>query len=562
MSGWLAGMRKTGLSQSPRPSYVASLMSSKNGSAFQSARQLSISLANRKGRSAKVARVCGWRVPDRGHTVIHTGNAGEVRVIRPWRGHVSDEGETAAVHVSDSQGVQVGAGGIQQNIWATVRAGLDTASLSALNLRTAVSRLQQASYDDVVDLFASSTGDHMTHVLRALLLADEARVVAVLADINRPRATELINLLAVDAPWLSPLLEGADAISDKAACLKWVDAGRLERFDGSYARHYKGGRLFWSKEYGVLAVGNVMEIYRATTGGWLGLPIGEQEPRSASPFGTDGIRQSFEAGVIYSSKHGTYGVHSVIMPCYEAEGDSAGWLGFPVAESTGDSGAGEIQRFEGGGIYRSSHEESFTVQVEVMQAISGDQTMVPISQEVTTVSSRSTQGRLQRFRSPEGRGHETAVYSSAGRSVVVDPRVWNYYRDLGGEASWLGFPIDRANALLHMSRFYGDNTLKDFSQRAFKNSFSQNFEGGTIFWGINNSPRAVPIAVVKVIDIPKIVRSVGMSPLQQARPTTLGWPVSDEQSVGTQGTDRIQFFEDGVVTLRNGKREIWKRPSK
>jgi hypothetical protein len=40
----------------------------------------------------------------------------------------------------------------------------------------------------------------------------------------------------------------------------------------------------------------------------------------------------------------------------------------------------------------------------------------------------------------------------------------------------------------------------------------------------------------------------------------LGFPVIEEQPAGEDGSGRIQFFENGVVTLRDGKREIWLRP--
>jgi hypothetical protein len=39
-----------------------------------------------------------------------------------------------------------------------------------------------------------------------------------------------------------------------------------------------------------------------------------------------------------------------------------------------------------------------------------------------------------------------------------------------------------------------------------------------------------------------------------------GRAVSEEQPIGTGPGDRIQFFEDAVVTLRDGKRELWPRP--
>jgi hypothetical protein len=40
-----------------------------------------------------------------------------------------------------------------------------------------------------------------------------------------------------------------------------------------------------------------------------------------------------------------------------------------------------------------------------------------------------------------------------------------------------------------------------------------------------------------------------------------GFPVSQEQTIGTDSGDRSQFFEKAVVTLRDGKRELWPRPA-
>ena len=36
----------------------------------------------------------------------------------------------------------------------------------------------------------------------------------------------------------------------------------------------------------------------------------------------------------------------------------------------------------------------------------------------------------------------------------------------------------------------------------------------------------------------------------------LGWPLTNEQVIGGKRSDRIQFFANGAVVLRNGKREI------
>jgi hypothetical protein len=40
----------------------------------------------------------------------------------------------------------------------------------------------------------------------------------------------------------------------------------------------------------------------------------------------------------------------------------------------------------------------------------------------------------------------------------------------------------------------------------------------------------------------------------------LGFPNSEEQPIGANDSGRIQFFENGVITLRDGEGEMWVRP--
>ncbi len=40
----------------------------------------------------------------------------------------------------------------------------------------------------------------------------------------------------------------------------------------------------------------------------------------------------------------------------------------------------------------------------------------------------------------------------------------------------------------------------------------------------------------------------------------LGFPVTEEQPAGADGSGRIQFFENGNVTLWDGEYEVWLRP--
>ena len=133
----------------------------------------------------------------------------------------------AAVHVSDGQGVLVGTGGTQINNWGQ-KPPLDPSWLSALNPHTAVARLQQLTHDDLVDFFARATPESVAEIFAAFLEADEAKVIASLADINPRKANELIATLPKAQAFLVALPKAAEAIARKAASLRWTDGAPLE----------------------------------------------------------------------------------------------------------------------------------------------------------------------------------------------------------------------------------------------------------------------------------------------------------------------------------------------
>jgi hypothetical protein len=438
---------------------------------------------------------------------------------------VDYEGEVPA-NVSGSQGVQAGAGNVQNNIWVS-KAPLDPASLGVLSPQVAVSRLRALSHDDVVDLFARASPGDVAEVLAAFLEADEDRLVAVLGDVSRRKATELIRPLVETAEWLGGLPVAAEAIARRGVALKWVHSGVLERFKEGYARGYGDGRLFWRDGRAVRSVNGVIEAYRATKSERLKFPTGDQKIAPGSPFGTNGISQSFDNATVYSSKRGIYSVYKTM--CFEQEGGSAGWLGFPVGELSTDFGDSLVQHFEGGAIYLS-HGDAFSVRSGVAEALSDGQKFRPVSKEITTESSSGVSGMVQRFSaSLEDGGKATVAYSSDEYGVVVvDPEIWTYYHALGGEDSWLGFPVNSAEA---------------YEQRGMV----QGFEGGAIFWRPHIGPFAVPDVVTEMISKDHLLQG------------KLGWPVSEELPIGPGESNRIQFFGNGVVTLRDGEREIWLR---
>jgi uncharacterized protein with LGFP repeats len=466
--------------------------------------------------------------------------------------------ETAGgVNVSGSQGVQAGTGNTQYN-YLGPKSPLDPVVLSKLNPHIAVARLQERSHDELVDFFAGAAADIVSEMLVAFLEEDEAMVIAVLADINRRKAIELISPLVSTAAWLARLPEAAEAIVRRGLALKWTHAGVLERFQGGYTRKYKDGHLFWHDDHGVHAVIGLIEIYhaaaRTSVSNWLRFPTGDQETALWSPFGTSGIRQSFENGTVYSSKHGIYFVHRLL--CFEREGGGSGWLGFPVGELLGNIDGGMVQFFEGGAIYRFPGEGALAVRLGVMEALYLYNEFRPVSKEVATQSSLGTSGRVQHFLvNREGGERETAVYSTSQHVLVIAPEVWNYYRDLGGEDSWLGFPS--AKALWSEAAdldLWSEATAPDadalpdpeeLSEQV--ESASQVFEGGSIFWLPETGAIAVSGAAMDMLRD---------SDLKER----LGFPVAEEQPIGT-GDDSIQFFDHGAVILRDGKREVLVPPA-
>ena len=131
-------------------------------------------------------------------------------------------GEVPDVSVSGGQGMQVGTGNAQYNAWVP-KPPPDPIALGALNPHTAVARLQQLPPDELVDFFARAPSANVSEILEAFLVADKAKVVAALGDINRQKATELLKAVDVHGP-LVALPEAAQEIARKAADLKWSDA--------------------------------------------------------------------------------------------------------------------------------------------------------------------------------------------------------------------------------------------------------------------------------------------------------------------------------------------------
>jgi uncharacterized protein with LGFP repeats len=439
-------------------------------------------------------------------------------------------GEAPGVNVS-GQGTQVGSGNTQYNNWGQ-RPPLDPVALGVLNPHTAVARLQRESHDDLVDFFARATPGDVGEILQVFLEMDEDKAVAVLGDIGRRKSHELISAArpkALGVVFLITLPDAALEIARKATSLKWTDAGHLEYFGLGYFRKFNGGRIFWAAGHGVYVTVGQMDAYWTEHRSTLGLPV-EDQRTVESWSGAEGVRQKFLAGTVYSSN---YGIFRVIGDgCHEDEGGSNGWLGLPTGEFESNHTFGSRQGFEGGVIYSYLKNEfmAFAVRREVIDAVPSPGWR-PVSKESQVISSFGTRGIVQCLEfHGTGRTHESAVYSiEKYRTVTVAFEVWPYYNEIGAEKSWLGFPVREAKF------------------EPLPNSRIQEFEGGEIYQRLGREPIAVSGEVAS------LVRRTSRDGL------VLGCPVTAELPVGEDGSGRIQYFERGVVTLRNGKREIWRR---
>lgn len=111
------------------------------------------------------------------------------------------------------------------------------------------------------------------------------------------------------------------------------------------AQEFEGGTLYWRRKgeewdgEAFFVAGDLLKTYLGLGGvkGNLGFPVSDTAPVT-SPSGMQGQRQSFEGGLLFSSRLGTYWVPAASATRYEAK------LGFPREAPQADG----RQRFEGG----------------------------------------------------------------------------------------------------------------------------------------------------------------------------------------------------------------------
>jgi uncharacterized protein with LGFP repeats len=131
--------------------------------------------------------------------------------------------------------------------------------------------------------------------------------------------------------------------------------------------------------------------------------------------------------------------------------------------------------------------------------------------------------RTQRFRIADGT-MTMVSYSSAAGTHGVAGRALKLYERLGGPDSGLGLPVAE-------------------DERRQPRLWVQRFERGAIYDGG---------AAGKAIAVPAETLALAGE--------RLGLPVSPEKAIDGSDGETIQHFEQGIVTRRDGQREMWLRP--
>lgn len=405
---------------------------------------------------------------------------------------------------SDIQGGQFGDHNVQNNVWNIVYDmdhRLDAASFGDLAPHHAADRIRAMGHEDAVVSLAAAEVAPAAKILNVLLKTDEALAVSLLADISRGKAEKLITTVTAasqDREWLRQLPEAAEAIGKRSEDLKWADPGRLERAD-YYRLASNSGRLLLGKRRTKVSVPGYCRVYK-------------------------------DGRIYWSEEGGPHAITGAILEHYISSGECGGEFGVPIGDAIpipSTFGPLWVQRFRSGAIYSQGPSVTPVTQgvVNYLDACGGADQFYPLGAATTATSLHGTRGWVQRFCGSRNLLNET-VYDT-GRAFGVGGEIESFYDRLGGTSSWLGYPMSNATNI-------GSNSTQDF-------------EGGTVFTGI-------PVA--RVVAVPaasmNLIRDEGIR-------GRLGFPVAAEQPSGNGG-DRLQFFENGVVTLRDGKREVWVRP--
>jgi hypothetical protein len=474
---------------------------------------------------------------------------------------------------------------------------LTVAIFVILNPSEGARRLALMTLDDAALVLADAPVGTSAEALE-VLLSDERRqqlAISLLVHIRKSKAQELIAAIPAVQPWLEQLPDAADAIE---RCKPGpgrdlgTSVGTLTRAAPSpqgtqgYYQSFRNGQIHWTALSGVqVTIGPISAYYitNGGSGGRLGFPLTSEIPAATSQYGTPGRLQRFEglrfyeedvceltgrsgATVYWSEQYGAHGTWASTGACYELrEKGTNGRLGFPVADeleagpSRPEAGGttGWCQRFEGGAIYCSAKTKTIVVYepiAEYHESHGGVQSPLgfPVSPWMDAAESPyNTTGYCQRFEGVEAYP-EDVLKRWPDQEALVGATIYTsdaygthcvgwgngiYYERQDGSSSWLGFPkSDEVDARTSESEPWA--TVQDF-------------EGGAIFYKEEYGSVGVRRDTLEYL--------TGHGGVRQ----WMGFPVEEERSLSPENADndeRVQFFERGVVTIRNGTIEAWIRP--
>lgn len=467
----------------------------------------------------------------------------------------------------------------------------ELAKFRAINSRMRADMLARYAVDDKTLQDASvllmhASPEAVTGALRILLgrtRAEEDLALSLLDCVDETRMQDLVALLKPEFPFLESFPQALEAISEVKkrtpevddetgkVAYAWEVAHAWEPERGGakgFCRSYKNGRIYWNQNGDTHACyGKINEYYddHGGSGGTLGFPLSVEEraePWASSTDGeapkTEGRYQRFQgpsdyneeacsrlnnglkcgATVYWTEEFGPHATSGPIGELYELNEGTAGWLGFPIEDEVQvRSKAGtqaQRQRFQGGVIYYRETVGAIPVPYPMAAYHDwdsrGDGTSLPEGQreEVNAANSSETKGYRQRFEK------RMTVYESVHGVYTVGWGNRSCYDKLGGPDSWLGLP--KSEEVLARQPAEGPR------------STVQEFEGGTIFFKDGYGSIPIPTTVLESITEHGLLER-------------MGFPVAKDYSLGSSSTDRIYFFEHGIVTVRAGVVEVWLPPS-
>ncbi|MEV4138433.1 hypothetical protein AB0J72_40465 [Dactylosporangium sp. NPDC049742] len=467
--------------------------------------------------------------------------------------------------LSGGQGVLSGNHHVQWNVWFGGRR-IDAAMLEALSATAAADLVAKLPQSEAAQALAAMRVPPAAKAAWVLLHRDEALAVSLLGTMNPDHSRSVVAELTATFDWLEGLPDAAAAIEQVDvvhATALGASAGPLTPVSSwaihGFRRRYEHGEIRWSPKGSAQII---PASYLALHEDRLGFPLSPVTPAKV-PDGsvTTGEFQRYQGGIVVSSAaHGTHAVWGGIGEHYDQVGGTASRLGFPVSgEATaGPSRAGGgitgwCQRFEGGAVYWSERTGAVEVRPDIggyhdgRGGVTGALGFPAGATLAAGASPFGTTGEFQRFEgtydypseildrwTPEEGVGGCTVYVSEHGIHAVGAGIGELYEGINGTSSWLGFP-----------------TSGEIDARAEPDEewcCYATFEGGAIYW--KDAHGAVAVSRV-VADL--LAGDAGLT-------RRLGFPVTAERPMLHDVDDGVQYFEHGVVTVRDGVAEAWVRP--